>query len=78
MAPELHAIWGVRVTLVLALACLIGSAWYGFWLMANRDRLDTEGATEPNSYVSAGRRAFLALGLAWVSAIVLIVALEYR
>ena len=63
---------------VVAGSAFVGFVLFGLWLIANRTRLDAQGRDRPNTYISAGYRATIALGLAVVSAVVLVVSISRR
>jgi len=50
----------------------IALAAFGVWLVANRERLDARGQEDPNTYISAGYRAFIAFALALTGVVVLV------
>jgi len=56
----------------------VGCAVFGGWLIANRDRLDEAGKLKPNTYVSAGYRAFIVIGVAVVSLVIFVTSIVWR
>ncbi len=54
----------LAVTGIVCLGCLT----FGSWLVLNRSSLDAAGEREdPNTYISAGYRAFIVFGIAAVA-----------
>jgi len=63
---------------VVAGLAFVGFTGFGLWLIANGTRLDAQGRDRPNTYISAGYRATIALGLAVIAAVVSILSISRR